>query len=408
MTFKKFVALIFALYPILWIYKSPLPFVYGDLLLFIIAIFGSIKYGFSIKEHLPFLVLWIYIAVTNIYNSLGSLSVTTFVPGGITFFIFAFSYIFLCDGLDIEQYKKYYKLIAVASIVFWGFQEFLFLTTGTRVSGLIPFLDIAGDLTTSDLIAEQLDSERSSSFFRETAHFIQFLLPILCIDLFEKKNRDKWFSPFSLLLVFCMVFSRSGNALVGLSVVLLAKTIYMLKKKKHFVVYLLFLIPILAAIIFYYITSEIGEGMMARADEFDNETASGYLRVIRGYLVFSALPQANQLFGTSMEMLESLLSRMAVINVTGDTTMDLYFNGFQNLIIYDGLVGLVFYLFFYISVYRKTTYCGKVLIWLTLIMSLISNIYLTYCMLICMVVSTIETKYNEHEKNCILHQKRIS
>lgn len=408
MSFKKFTALIFALYPILWIYKSPLPFVYGDLFLMLLAIVGFFKKEFSFKGHKAFLFLWAYLAITNVIISIGHLSITTFVPGGITFFVFAFTYLFLCGALDFSLYKKYYKAIALVCVLFWGIQEIMFFTTGTRVAGLIPFLDIAGELTTDELISKLRYIDRSASFFREPAHFFQFLTPILCIDLFDEKNRGK-ISSFSIILIGCMLLSRSGNALLGLAVVMTAKGIFWLSQKGSNWALLLVLAPIAVFAINFYVQSEMGVAMLERADEFDNESASGYLRVVRGFMVYSAMPLTNQLIGINSEVLESMLPNLGVLFLTGDADSDMYFNGFQNILIHDGLIGLLFYLIFYVSIFKKTTPTGKSLIWLTLALSLISNIYLTYCMMICMVVATIEIRNNkEYEKNRILHQKRIS
>ena len=408
MWFKKLTALIFALYPILWIYKSPLPFVYGGLLLMLLAIVGFFRKDFTAKGHKAFLVLWGYLAITNVLISIGYLSITTFVPGGITFFVFAFTYLFLCGALDYSLYKKYYKAIALICVLFWSFQEVMYFSTGTRVAGLIPFMDITGELTTSELIAKLRYIERSASFFREPAHFFQFLTPILCIDLFDEKNRGK-LSPFSIILIACMLLSRSGNAMIGLAVVLTSKGVFWLKQKGSNWALLLVLIPIAYFAISFYIESEMGGAMLERADEFDNENASGYLRVVRGFLVYSAMPLTNQLIGINSEVLESMLPNLGVLFLTGDADSDMYFNGFQNILIHDGLLGMLFYIMFYISIYKRTTPTGKSLIWLTLALSLISNIYLTYCMLICMVVSTVEIKNNKiYEKNSILHQKGIS
>jgi hypothetical protein len=374
----------------------------------LLAIVGFFKKEFSFKGHKAFLFLWAYLAITNVIISIGHLSITTFVPGGITFFVFAFTYLFLCGALDFSLYKKYYKAIALVCVLFWGIQEIMFFTTGTRVAGLIPFLDIAGELTTDELISKLRYIDRSASFFREPAHFFQFLTPILCIDLFDEKNRGK-ISSFSIILIGCMLLSRSGNALLGLAVVMTAKGIFWLSQKGSNWALLLVLAPIAVFAINFYVQSEMGVAMLERADEFDNESASGYLRVVRGFMVYSAMPLTNQLIGINSEVLESMLPNLGVLFLTGDADSDMYFNGFQNILIHDGLIGLLFYLIFYVSIFKKTTPTGKSLIWLTLALSLISNIYLTYCMMICMVVATIEIRNNkEYEKNRILHQKRIS
>ena len=409
MWFKRLTAFIFALYPILWIYQSPISFVYGDLLLFLLALYGIFRFRYIDKGLSIFYLLWGYIAITNIFNSSGNLSVTTLIPGGITFFVFAVSYIFLCKGTDYSKYVKYYKIIAFASVVFWAIQEVMYYTIGTRVSGLIPFLNIAGDVKTSSLISAQQVLSRSSSFFREPAHFIQFLLPILCIDLFGKKNTERFASVFSWILIACMLLSRSGNALIGLSIVLTTKGFYLLRKKGKRFSYALFLIPLAFLGTYYYMVSEIGGEMLSRFEEFEDENSSGYLRVIRGFIVFGDMPSINQWLGASNAELETLISRMGSIILIGNANADMYFNGIQNILLHHGYVGMLLYLLFFVGIYKKTTPTGRALIWLMLVMSLIGNIYLTYCMMICMVVSTMEIRNNkEYEKNRILYQKGIS
>lgn len=408
LSFKRLTAIIFALYPILWIYQSPFSIVYGDLFLFLLAVYGIVRYRY-IKIDIPqFYLLWGCVALTTVFNMYGYWSVTTFIPGGVTFFVFAITYLFLCEGFDYEVYKKHYKRIAIVSIALWAIQDIMYFTIGTRISGLIPFLNIAGDVTTQQLIAAQMVMDRSSSFFREPAHFIQFLLPILCIDLFEEKNRKKMFSRFSLIVVACMLLSRSGNAVVGLLPVLTAKAIYLLRSKGNRFAYFLILIPIATIALYFYISSNLGVEMMGRFEEFDDERSSGYFRVVRGFTVFSELPKLNQFIGIYSQELELLLPRMSLLFLSGQTNTDLYFNGFQNILIHHGYIGMFFFVIFFISIYRKTTFLGKSMIWLTLVLSLIANIYLTYCMMICMVVSTIEIKNVENDKNSLLHKRRLS
>lgn len=405
MLYKRITAFIFALYPILVIYQSPLPFVWGDLLLFLLALYGIIRYKYFSKLSTTFFFLWGYVAITNIINSIGQLSITTFVPGGIMFFMFAITYLFLCDALDYEKYKKCYKSIAIICVLFWAVQEFIYLFFGTRVSGLIPFMDVAGDVSVTNLIAIQQLGERSCSFFKEPAHFVQFLLPILCIDLFEVRGK-KNISSFSWILIACMVLSRSGNALVGLAVILLFKFYYMFKRTDKRFINALFIILFVTIGVYYYMNSEMGMSMLARMDEFDREQSSGFLRVVRGFIIYSELPLINQLAGINFDVLESYLPKMSLFDFTGNTNEDLYVNGFQNILLRSGFFGVLFYLFFFISIYRKTTDTGRSIIMLTFALSLIANIYLAYPMMICMVVSTIEMKLKNNDVNNINSLKK--
>ena len=88
-------------------------------------------------------------------------------------------YMMLFNEYVEKQYlRRAYSWVLIAAICFFLFQEVFYLLTGSRISGIIPFLDFTyyADSSTEAFSEVQQHANRSSSFFLEPAMFAQFHL----------------------------------------------------------------------------------------------------------------------------------------------------------------------------------------------------------------------------------------
>ena len=245
-----------------------------------------------------------------------------------------------------------------------------------------------------ELCNMQRYSDRSSSFFAEPAHFAIYILVLLTIELFAPKKREKLFSWLAFLMVVAIFLLRSGNGFVGLLILGILKVVdyYKVKGSKS-ILLLLVLFPIIYWGIGKYVSTEVGGSVFERTEELNyDEDARSYIRIYRGYLVYDALPLNTKILGTTVENLESM--NLPILTTYGDRAHNQYFNGLQQVMIYQGIIGAILLLFVYIFMAKVGNKLSRMTLLLLLILSALGDMYLSPIMLLYTVVS-YKNKNNE-------------
>lgn len=411
--FINLAMLLLAWYPILNIYKSPLPLGYGSILLLILWMV-SLSRGTSIRKSLllprQYYVFWAWCAIAYFMSYLPQLKFGALIPGGFNLFIFSITLGFLLSVFDVETFKRHTKVVVFVAGAILVFQEVLYFTTGSRPIFLLPFGQPMDEITMPELIADQMKMDRSSSLFREPAHFAQYLLPILCLELFSERNKEKLLTPYSIFIIAILVLLRSGNGFLGLVVLLIVKVWTFLRNVR--VGTKILAIVIVAPLTFYavssYVSTEVGAAMLERTNELENDdSAASYIRVYRGYALYSELPLTNQLVGINDERLMQIIPRTSIAYLfAGTQTNDTYMNGVQAVMIHQGLIGLLICIWMFISLARRRPLQGKMQIWLLLLLSLVGQTFMSnpmlYCMLLCIGYKSLKTY-----ETSLLHKTRI-
>lgn len=262
-------------------------------------------------------------------------------------------------------------------------QEFQFFAFGNRFCAFLPLSsELTYGVSFDELSAMHMSSERSSSIFAEPAHFAIYTLVFLSLEMFQPKNRGKLFSMLSLLLVLALFVLRSGNGFIGLLVLGIIKVIdyYRFKGGKG-LIFLLIIIPIAFWGISRYATTEVGGSVLERTEELNNdEDTRSYIRIFRGYVVYESLPLKTQVFGTTMEELESM--NIPILNMYKDREHNLYFNGLQEVLIYQGIIGLLLLLMVYIKLFKEGDMASRSSIILMLVIAALGDFYLSPMMLL--------------------------
>lgn len=414
-TVSKFTMLWLAIFPIMNIYKfvAFLSFAWMFfLVLYLLAVCKTQRIKiFTLPNN--YLIYWGWTAVSLVISNNGALKITYLIPGGIYFCLFTAMLGFSIYFFDNQKFLKYYNRIVNICCIVIIIQFVFILCAGFHFSCILPFLPLMDDMPTSAIISQQLISDRVCAFFREPAHCAAYLLPALVIELFSSNNESRFYSKRSLFITAVLILLQSGVGLVGVFLVYIFKFVgYANKSMKKKLILFLVIVPIMSTITVFYLNTELGSGMLERSTEIRLESengneSSGFLRVVRGYVVYDFLPTSNKIIGVSEDELDNLL-RLSPINLlyTGNRQHDLYFNGIQSELIYHGAIGLCVYLFFLMSLYKNNTKMGKCLILLLIAISSMSEEYHSYFVMIILVLA-YNQKILENEKDCILHPKRI-
>lgn len=407
--FRNVAMFLLAWFPILNIYKSPLPLGYGSVLVLLLWVVSLIQ-GTTLRRSLSlprqYVIFWGWCAVAYFISYLPQLKIGALIPGGFNLFIFSITLGFLLSIFDIESFKKHSKIVVVAAGVILVFQEALYFTTGSRPIFLLPFGQLMDEISVPELIAEQMRMDRSSSLFREPAHFAQYLLPLLCLELFSERNKEKLFTPYSIFIIAILVLLRSGNGFLGLVILLIVKAWTYLKNVRMGTKIMAILIA--APLAFYavssYISTEVGSAMLERTNELENDdSAASYIRVYRGYALYSELPFANQLFGINDDRLMQVIPRTSISYLfAGTLTNDTYMNGVQSVMIHQGLIGLLLCVWMYVGFARRRPLQSKMQIWLLLLLSLFGQTFMSNSMLYCTLLCVCYNNKKSYE-NSLLH-----
>lgn len=302
--------------------------------------------------------------------------------------------IFLVYGLFFSEIKyslfiKYYSKITIICLGFWLIQYFSFLVFGIKIPGIFTFLPIALDISDLSVFLENLYGveSRSSSFFSEPALFAQYLFPILIVLLFKNQWRNNWL--YICIIIFCLLLLKSGNALIGLSIVLAGFFYWKFRNANNLKkVTLIIFIPI-AIIVggYYYFNSEIGQSTLERQDQLNSNLSSvrsgqsGFIRIYRGYYVYEDLPFYRQIIGANnSDLIKEAIKESSVSNMFIDG--DFYFNTFQTVLIRTGMIGLIIISIFFGKLYIRATPVGKTSLFTLFILGFISSMYFTELMFI--------------------------
>lgn len=326
----------------------------------------------STKILIPWLVLTIYSMIIVPMVS------STLFPVGFKIPIFcAIAYMTLLSVYNygsLERFTRIYIYLVLAASIFFFIQESAYYTTGVRIPGIIPFLDniysAKLNASTSDFINKLAMSKRSSSFFLEPAHFVQFIAPGLVISLF---SHEKAKLKYAIIITAAMILSRSGNAMILLAVIYGSYICLSTGKNS---LKILVVVAVIGAF-YYFAGTEQGIELMERSSELDtniSEVNSGFIRIYRGYYVWGAQDVMQKIVGVG-DNVDYTISQapMFAWMFRGDT--DLFFNGIQSILISYGIIGIFIFMIALWAIFRYNCTEGRVLIMMFLALSFVESVY---------------------------------
>lgn len=395
--FQKVTTFSLLLFPILHTYGMPglnssIAYVVTTLLglIFFMQKQSANSYG-SKKGKVPhYLVLYFIYAIISRVITAGSIN---FIPFDLIILLLFVNLYF--GNVNFSYFFKAYRLVALICIVFFWIQEVSFSTMGVRPTGIIPGLMIISKKVTSAQYAETLAYfARSTSFFCEPAHFAQFLMPLLCLELLGPQKSLLRAVPVAVTLLYL----RSGNALLGLAVIAAVYVYQLFKGGLKFRQKIIIILVVLAAVYggIRFFGTEEGQDLMSRENEVtDTElVGSGFVRLYRGYWLYGDFDILEKTIGVNNnEVLEQHIRNLPTW-VFSYGQKD-YFNGIQYLLIHNGLIGTLLFLMLYLSLWKRNDLCGKSCILTCVAVSFVAAIHLSSFMFTCLLIAWFRQQDNK-------------
>lgn len=405
----KIVSFLLAAYPILWIYNSPISiFSWGDLLMLLFLCYCVLNNRKPLLSFPPgYTMFWVVIAILNVIVGISHITPSVLIPGGFGFALFSIILGISIRYIDYALFLKYYKLIFIVAAGILFFQELTWQVMGYRMSFLFPFGTLHDGASIEKLISVQMYDDRSCSLFREPAHFAQYAIPLLVVELFSGKNIDRILTRMSMFIVFTLVVLRSGNGFIAIMILAAIKLgVYIFNSHSRYK-YIILVCTIVAAslTISKYIETEAGTDLIERTAEMEyDETAASYIRIYRGYMIFGEYSLYNKLVGMHADDVLSFARHSGASNLfTGDYIADSYYNGVQNSLLYTGILGTFSLCLMLFILSRNNTASSRTLIFIFIVLSFIAQTHLSYLMLYTLYISTQEQKRLFKNESRLLH-----
>lgn len=408
---NEFVSFVYAFSPILLIYSSPVP-------------------GLSINEFIiALLFIWFALTKPNELfkiNSLITPVVIYILYGTIITFGIIFSEAWSQPSIMIYDVfsKILFLIIFFVGIKFISFEifiknifslgditvTFLFIQivlscVGVHISGIIPFLPLSNEVDTAQFISGQLGSDRMSSLFSEPAHLSEFLLLPLIIELFDRKRHI-----FRILLYgSAIIISKSTTGFSVLGVILILFLIYQLKtiRRKSVRILLIVVTCIIALGIAPLFLIVFGDAL-DRFSEISgdaNGLFSGYIRVMRGYVLFGDYSLSEKIFGQGFGCILGYISSHKTAYLDLTDKIPEYVNSIQYILITTGIIGLFIIFKFIYGIFTRCSYQFKMVLLSLIIMMTSSSIFFSTLGCLYLIASIRSIDYFKIERN---NQRRVT
>lgn len=384
---------VLALMPLLAWYKISFPVGLGYALMLFLSSFVIIRNRFRINViPLTFWIVSVYVCFMWMYNHKFEIW-TLMPPGGWLFFMFILALIWGTMSLDLDLLKKYMRWVVLSSGALFWIQIMCVITTGSPKYCFVPNLTgefIYEGFTYADIVDKHINGGMPCSIFLEKSYLAYYFLTYLALVWFETKEKSLILSKEIFFVIATLIASRSGTAIVGLSVLVAIKilTIFGSANFKRRLVLILLTVPMVVGVIYFYVESEIGQQMILRTGELSNEQTSGFTRAVGGYTMFDQLNPTEKIIGIS-----DVRNRFGIVHMDGSVTF--YVNGVQMILLTLGYIGALLYLFFYVNLFRKVNMTSKMTLIVLLIMSLLEYNYLNPYMMLLTIIPCADFYNNE-------------
>lgn len=398
--FRKFVTWVLVLSPVLQTYgwgKYDFAFIVTTMAGLLAIIRKECKYKYLPKFLLGYLLYWLVI------HAISSTSLFSVISLGTLKTIIVFSTFFSIISLPLLN--KYYSIVVKICIVFFILQLIVKYAIGINIPGVFSFLPMANNYDAADYFEVAATAERVSSFFSEPAIFAQYLVPYLCLTLFDNRLQRKDKVVKSSILIAIFILLQSGNALFGVVVCLLLFLLFRMKGGIYKKIQTLLIVFVFLLGGSYILKTEMGEKLLSRKDEIsinsiDNlgYASSGFERVFRGYYVYGGYSTFCKIVGNDNPEYKRTAAMSSIISqFFSEEKQDyLYCNTFQMVLLNTGIIGLLIMFFVFRGIWQTTNYCGKDLLLTFFAFSLFSASYFSEIMCLYILLPALMGRCQSH------------
>lgn len=406
----KTLAFLFAAFPILDIYATPLPGIsIGEFLLIVAFTLLSItKPERTYRIPSDFSPIFLYAAYGISVTLFVILTQSWAIPSVMLYdagskILFFIIFLLGINYIKWEPFSKYLLKIANFAAGFLLLQVIL-STIGVHISGIVPWLPLSNETDVADFISKQLDSDRSSSLFAEPAHFCEYMvLPLVIALIGNNQSKRK-----AILYASSILLSRSANGFAILGICILGFMLWrMLSIRKPLTktIYVIFIS--LAGIVIVPFLAIVFEDLIERFAEISGDSAStgvhglsGYIRVLRGYFLYGSFSTIGQIFGMGFGCILGYISSHTTPYLELTDLMPEYVNSVQYILISSGIIGLILIVKQLYRLFKSSQYQFKLaLVCLAALMCSASIFFTTTTILI--LISAYENKSGNINNNTL-------
>lgn len=379
-----------------------MPEVFG-LLIVILAVMTGYRLHFE-KSYVVFLLyMWSFPPIAAVVCGIPGDYLQAAIP--IALILSSLYLGFLVPNMDRNYVLKFYKLFTYIAVIFFIVQEFFHVTTGFRPTLYLPFFEMYYDgVDMASFASSRAEMDRSSSFFLEPSHFVQYIIPYYCIVL-SKFIEGKEGVREVLFMTLIIIWLRAGIGYVTL----IAIGSFFFFKSGIIKMYQRVVVAIAVVFAFSMITSffsnnEFIASILERTSEFSTEveaygSQSGFIRIWRGYFIYSTMEFVNQLLGVSVAGMDYVSS---VVDIPGCRYEGTYMNGIQALLVSGGLVGLLLFMNYIFRLYKKVNLTGQcILIAMITIFFMEHMLYTSKMFLYILLASCFVNSYRTQNVKCL-------
>lgn len=283
--------------------------------------------------------LWIFHLLLSVFAALSYRFTISLVFSIVMISINLFLVMILIPNISsskLEETAIYFGFIVSVFLII----QSVMLSIGLEpLSGKITFLRLLDNAT----FVSSTWGFRLNSIFQEPSYLAIFLLPVFYITL--KKNN----LILSFLFFITLVLSSSSLAIVG-SILILAIYLVRFKKVKFIVLYLSL---VLATHFLLYQFSDFYFSSINRSiNKFEDIFTESSIRIVGQIYLFEYLPIFNKLVGVGVNQMQNYFSYMP--NIYN------YSNSYVITLINSGIIGLLFYFGFLISLFNYSIKNNKI------------------------------------------------
>ena len=231
---KKLFTILLIIFPILYMYQTPiLTLTVADVLLIILIPFLLIDMArkeikISIYKPLGIVVLYIILQtlVIILLSNDSNINSSIFSICRLLLYYIVLT-VFTKNYFDIELGIKIYKKVAIFVCCFLFLQIICEKLFGIYIPGTIPGLPVSEALTEYNVQKSAGNSARLRSLFAEPAHFSTYVSLIFAIDLLKENKINK------RIIIYTLGLLLSGSS-TGIFMVAIIYAVYFIKNMKSF------------------------------------------------------------------------------------------------------------------------------------------------------------------------------
>lgn len=405
--FSNILTFFIVTFPISKIYATKIPGVsFGELLILfsiILCFLFRQKTTLRVPKTYIFFYLYMILITPTLFFVMPYLNISSYIHSFLSLTLASLIIILGSYYINIYFALKLLKTTTILVVAFFFMQSIIKLAFNYTIVGIVPFIPLSNGVESSLFIQHQIEVGRFSSFFEEPSHLAQFLLIGLLFSLFSEYKYFYKNMKLALVITLALLLSLSGNAIV---VIFLSWGMFFINKLiqeniKYKIIYIISICIVISLLVLLFLLNETLFNLLNRTEEISGNgstgLSSGYIRIVRGYELIKEFNLIEFLFGIGSQNIEMYVNLNPNTNYISIIDKQItWVNGFQNILISGGIIGVLLYISFLRKYYIGNSIVSKSLIVSMFILSFLSEMYNNAIwIVICIIIISLYYKKNK-------------